>query len=136
MEEHYPWLPSYSVGIAAIDEQHRGLLSLINQLHQAMLDRLSKSVMGSILVQLEEYTQLHFAFEEALMTRYDYPGYQSHRKIHTEMRAKVLALRDDHAQGRIVISLKVMEFLKEWLTSHILGVDQLYKDFLRQEGVS
>lgn len=135
MVTHFPWLPAYNVGIATIDEQHQRLVALINQLHGAMLKRQSKAVMGQILAQLTDYTEVHFAFEEELMSRYDYPGLHSHQRVHDEMRAKVLALADDHAGGRVVISLQVMEFLKEWLTSHILGTDQLYRDFLRQEGV-
>ena len=135
MAAHFPWLPAYNVGIAVIDEQHRRLVDLINQLHEALLKRQSKAVMGRILAQLTNYTEVHFAFEEDLMSRYDYPGYHSHKRVHEEMRAKVLALAYDQAAGRVVISLQVMEFLKEWLSSHILGTDQLYRAFLRQEGV-
>lgn len=135
MVEQFHWLPAYSVGIAAIDEQHQRLVALINQLHQAMLKRQSKAVMGHILARLVEYTDVHFAFEEDLMARYEYPGYHTHQKVHDEMRAKVLALQEDHSAGRVVISMQVMDFLKNWLATHILGTDQLYRDFLQQEGV-
>jgi hemerythrin-like metal-binding protein len=134
MATHFPWLAAYNVGIVTIDEQHQRLVALINQLHGAMLTRRSKEVMGQILTQLAEYTEVHFAYEEGLMARYAYPGYHSHQEVHEQMRAKVLALAADHAAGRVIISLAVMEFLREWLTAHILGTDQLYRDFLRQEG--
>ena len=135
MEQHFPWLPAYTVGIATIDEQHRQLVALINQLHNALLKRQSKEVMGEIIARLQEYTEVHFAYEEALLAQYDYPGYHSHKRVHEGMRAKVVALAEDHAAGRVVISLQVMNFLKEWLSTHILGTDQLYRDYLLQEGV-
>lgn len=135
MPSHFPWLPTYNVGIATIDEQHQRLVALINQLHGAMLTRRSKTIMGQILAELLAYTEIHFAFEEELMARYDYPGFHSHKLAHDEMRAKVVALAADHAEGRVIISLAVMDFLKEWLATHILGTDQLYRDYLRQEGV-
>jgi hemerythrin len=134
MGAHFPWLPAYNVGIATIDEQHQQLVALINQLHEALLNRRSKEVMGQILAQLTDYTEVHFVFEEGLMARYDFPGYHSHKQAHDEMRDKVLALAADHGAGRVVMSLTVMEFLREWLSRHILGTDQLYRDFLRQEG--
>ncbi len=135
MGEQFPWLAEYSVGIAAIDGQHQRLVAMINELHQALLARRSREVMGAILSQLVDYTELHFTFEESLMARYDYPGHQSHQEAHEQMRAKVLALRDDHQAGRAVISLAVMAFLKDWLSGHILGTDHLYKDFFQQEGL-
>lgn len=135
MAELFPWLPEYSVGVAALDEQHQRLLALINQLHAALLARQSKAVMGDILARLVDYTEVHFTFEESLMERYAYPEYRNHQVSHDEMRGKVLALRDDHGAGRMVVSLQVMGFLKQWLSGHILGTDQLYKEFFQHEGL-
>ncbi len=135
MTEPFAWLPEYSVGIAAVDGQHQRLVALINELHNALLARRSRVVMGDILAQLADYTESHFVFEESLMARYEYPGYQSHRETHDRMRDKVMALRDDHQAGRVVVSLEVMAFLKDWLSGHILGTDHLYKDFFQHEGL-
>lgn len=132
---HFIWSEEYSVNIKAIDEQHKGLIDLIEKLHTAMLNRQSRAVMGDILSELVNYTNSHFAYEEELMEKYGYPGFHEHKKHHQQMRHKVLALQDDYGRGKIVVSMQVMDFLKDWLARHILGTDQLYKEFLNSEGV-
>jgi len=132
----YDWSDRYSVQVAELDKQHQGLMTIIAKLHAAMLARESKAVLGGILADLVSYTDDHFAYEESLMARFDYPALDDHQKNHRQLRATVLGLQDDHAQGKIVISAKVMEFLLSWLTKHIMGCDFLYKDFFQSEGLN
>nr|MBF0221607.1 hemerythrin family protein [Desulfobulbaceae bacterium] len=131
----FVWLNSYSVNVKAIDDQHMGLINIINRLHAAMLENKSKLIMGDILQQLVEYSNDHFMYEENLLEAHDYPSLIDHKRVHEEMREKVCQLQSDYRSGKVIFSLTVMDFLKEWLADHILGDDHLYKDFLNSEGV-
>jgi len=133
--ERYDWSEKYSVGVAEIDRQHRRLLEIMARLHRAMLARESREIVGEILAELVDYTGEHFAFEEDLMRCYEYPGYEDHKRQHDELRRKVVAMSGDHKAGKVVVSMKLMEFLVSWLTGHIMGRDFLYRELFHSEGL-
>ena len=54
------WTDSYSAGNAHLDEQHKGLIALINRLDDA-------SMTGPVLDRLQDYVDEHFRDEERLM---------------------------------------------------------------------
>jgi len=134
--EIMPWKAEYSVGINQIDEQHQRLVRLLNELHQAMYDGKSREVMTGVLSQLVDYTKGHFATEERLMQGYLYPGYTAHKAEHDQLTKTVLKFQQELTTGKAVMSIDVLEFLKNWLRNHILGTDQKYSPFLKSKGVS
>jgi hemerythrin len=131
----FTWSNKYSVKVRKFDEQHQELIAIINKLHDAMLKKDSKTVMAGIVESLLRYVNIHFGNEEELMQQFDYPGFHDHKRAHDEMREYVLALSEAYENNKIIISVKVMEFLKKWLAQHILGVDQLYQEFFNREGI-
>jgi hemerythrin-like metal-binding protein len=130
-----PWKEEFSVKIASIDEQHQKLLGLINSLHQAMLARKGKHVLGPVLDNLVAYTQEHFAYEEQLFERYEYPSRLSHIKEHKELVKKVADFQADFESGKLTVTMDVMQFLKDWLERHIQGTDKAYSAYLVRNGV-
>ena len=130
------WKDDYSVKIKEVDEQHKKLIGMINDLHEAMTQKKAKEVLGDVLKKLADYTVFHFSTEERLMRSNGYPEYEEHRDKHQKMTTKVLALQDELKQGKITLSMEVMDFLKNWLDKHILGTDKKYSPFLAGKGVS
>lgn len=130
------WKDDYSVNIAQIDQQHKKLVDLINQLDEAMSQGKAKEVLGKILNDLVGYCASHFKTEEQLMQANGYPDYAEHKDKHDKMTAKVLSLKSEVATGKKLISLEVMKFLEQWLDKHILGTDKKYGPFLNSKGVS
>lgn len=129
------WKDDYSVNINEIDEQHKKLVAMINELSDAMSQKRGKEVLDDILKRLADYTVSHFSKEENLMKTNGYPEYDEHKAKHEKMTAKVLALQDELKQGKISLSIEVMDFLKNWLDKHILGTDKKYSGFLNSVGV-
>lgn len=70
----FDWKDSYSVGVKEMDNQHKVLVDLINQLHTAMTAGKGSSVAGPIISEMVRYTKFHFDAEEKLMTTHGYPG--------------------------------------------------------------
>jgi len=130
------WKESYGVNIKEIDEQHKQLVAMINELHDAMVKQQAKEVLGKILDKLINYTATHFATEEKYMQQHGYPGYAEHKAKHDKMTAKVLSLKKEWQAGRATLTIEVSKFLKDWLDKHILGTDQQYAPFLKEKGVA
>ena len=128
-----PWSPRLSTSIETIDAQHRELVRLINLLHKAMRLQKGTGEVGGILRKLTEYTVSHFAYEEELFARYGYPESRGHQKVHTELVARVAGFQKDFEAGRATVTMDLMDFLKDWLNTHILKTDMAYAPFLKEK---
>lgn len=131
----FNWQDEYNVNIKEIDDQHRELVAMINELYGAMVKRRPQETLGEILNKLSGYCDIHFSTEETLMQTHGYPYFQEHKDIHNKVRAKVKELRDGFNSGKTSLTIEVSMFLKDWLDKHIIGTDQKYAAFLRNKGV-
>ncbi|MBI5064174.1 MAG: hemerythrin family protein [Desulfatitalea sp.] len=129
------WNDSYSVKIKEVDDQHRQLIDQINMLHDAMKQRKGNEVVGTIIARLAEYTQRHFMTEEQLFSKHGYPDTARHTREHNAFIEKVAGFQKDLKAGRVMLSMEVLNFLKEWLIGHIQTVDKKYGPFLNAKGV-
>ncbi len=129
------WNDTFSVGIEEIDNQHKKLIELINQLHEAVKDRKTAEVLDGILNELAEYTVYHFKTEEDYFEEFNYPETELHKKEHGMFVAKVIGYIDDNKTGKLLISLKVLNFLSYWLINHIGESDQKYVSLFSENGV-
>jgi hemerythrin-like metal-binding protein len=131
----FTWSESMSVGVARIDKEHQGLVDLINLLHSEMLAGKSKESLGSVLEKLIWYTKVHFATEATLFRTYNYSAATGHLQEHTDLTQKAVALQNDFKAGKAVIGAPVLNFLRDWLTNHIMKQDMAYKLFFASKGV-
>lgn len=131
----FPWSDTFSVHIGTIDTQHRKLVDMVNDLHQAMLTGHSKERLGKILSELINYTAAHFKTEEDLMKLHHYPDYAQHKSEHDRLTKTALDLQHRFEAQEAGLTLDVMDFLKTWLTKHILESDKRYGPFLTAKGV-
>lgn len=130
------WSNEFSVGISSIDVQHQKLVGLVNELNDAMAQRKGKEVLEKILTGLVDYTKTHFAAEESLFRTHGYPEAVAHKMKHDELAKKVMAFQKDFHDGKSVMSVEIMAFLKDWLLNHIKGTDMKYSPFLKSKGVA
>ncbi len=128
------WTDSLSVGIESIDEQHQQLVAIINDLNEAMRNNEADCIMSDIFNRLTSYTKVHFAYEENLFDSYGYEDSPSHKAQHLALIETIHSLQQKLADGDTRVGVEVMEFLKRWLTDHILKTDMSYAEFLREKG--
>jgi hemerythrin len=85
-EKHVTWSDRYSMGIKVIDDQHKGLLDIVNDLfnHASGDEYEEREYFKSVIQEAVKYIKVHFETEEKLMTATKFPGYAEYfRKIAT-----------------------------------------------------
>jgi len=127
----FEWKPQFSVQIPEIDTQHKRLFVLASELHNALQQGKGKTVLEQSLARLVDYTKTHFATEEQLMRRYNFPETALHKMQHDQLTAQVLDLQKKFREGQATLGIELMMFLKNWLEQHIAGSDQKYGVFIR-----
>lgn len=130
----FVWDERYRLGVNQIDADHGRLIFLVNQLHDAMETGQAKAMLGMLFTELIDYTKVHFAHEAALMKQYDYPEVPSHAFEHAQLARKVLDLQKRFEEGSATVSLQTAEFLRSWLSQHILESDRNLADYLQAKG--
>jgi len=131
----FPWTDAYSVNIGIIDMQHKNLVSILNELHQAMVAGLGKQHLGKALSELVNYTNVHFKTEEDFMVAHQYPEYAQHKSEHDQLTRTVLDFQGKFHRNETGLTVEVMDFLKDWLCHHILLSDKSFGPFLNAHGV-
>lgn len=120
----FEWDDKYSVGVRGIDDQHKKLFDIINDLHWAKSNNVGRSFISDILNRLVVYTVAHFSVEEELMLRYRYSEYQRHKTAHERFKEKVEHFITDYNDGKAEITAEILEFLIKWLQVHTTGEDR------------
>jgi hemerythrin len=129
------WNDNLSVNVGEIDRQHQQLIKFINDLNQAMKEGKGKDVVGRTVNSLMDYTKTHFKLEEGYFDRFAYPEKLSHKKSHDDFVRKVGDFKKDLEEGRLALSIQVLNFLSDWLRDHIMGTDKKYASFFAEHGV-
>ena len=116
--------------IPEIDSQHETSIGLINLLHETILQGSDRAAQDELLSQLLEHTRTHFAYEEQLMSQYNYPGYEAHKSEHNRLMQHLVNLVERYENGELLLSFFVVLELKEWATVHIEKSDKPLGAFL------
>ena len=127
MMETIEWNDYFETGVKSIDEQHRRLVKLTNELGRRIADsRLSFEDIQKVVSELANYAIYHFQTEEQLMAELclDDRHVQRHKNEHLDFMAYVSTLIDvllpaDHAEIE-----ELLAYLTRWLIYHILGSDK------------
>lgn len=130
------WTEKMSVGIGVIDTDHQKLVSMVNELYDGIQAGKGKEKLGSVLDALVDYTKMHFAREEKFFAQTAYPEAAAHQKEHAALTKQVADVQGKFKAGATsTLSLEVMNFLKNWLITHIQGTDKKCVPHLHQKGV-
>lgn len=127
----FEWNENLRTGIETIDAQHKKLVALVNELHEAMRNRKGREVLGHVIEELRNYTGYHFSTEERAFERYGYPQAAEHKQRHADLVRQLEELAGRHERGEITLSISTLEFLIEWVTTHIMKADMAYVPFLK-----
>jgi len=125
------WKDEYSVGVEKIDRQHRHLFEIINKLIDRSGSSSDSKLVSETLTEMLNYAKEHFTTEEELMQEYGYPEIESHKEQHIYFFKATAELSINALNKQSMVSREIVEFLKLWLTLHILKCDMKYKEFFK-----
>jgi|HubBroStandDraft_5_1064220.scaffolds.fasta_scaffold1213581_1 hemerythrin len=129
------WSDKYSVGVGSADSQHFVLFEILNELNTAMMHGQNQVIINQLLAKLVRHTRDHFSSEEAMMAAVGYPGLEAHKALHRELTGEVEEFMARHERGESMGNGKLLSFLRDWLTDHILTADRNYGPWLNEHGL-
>jgi len=109
------WKDSYSVGIAAVDHEHRELIDLINRLHDRYVAA-GAAAAEPFFGDLYKAISAHFALEEQLMRGWAYELLSEHKRDHERLLDEIRDIMDDAAAQGAVGDLSAR--LEAWFSRH------------------
>ena len=130
------WRDEFSVGVAAMDEQHKKLLAMINRLVAEQKVLTDPKTIADLLTGMTDYADDHFRAEEFLMAEYGYDRKTEQEAAHKAFRDKTQSFCSAAEMGPNILSEALLRYLGTWLVSHILTEDMQYKDFFKSKGLS
>ncbi len=126
------WNPKFELGIPVIDEQHKHLVALCNDLYQQLISNrqnISKEWQESFRSALKEcanYVVTHFRDEETLMKASNYQRYKEHKNAHDIFTKKVLSSVASFENSTMSDAIQFVHFLYDWILSHIAMEDKMF----------
>ena len=130
----YELTPNLLTHVGNVDQQHRKLFDLVNELNSAVVNGKGSEQMVKAFDGLLEYTGTHFRDEEAMLRKANYADFDAHVKLHHAFEAKVTQARNDFASGRGMVASEIIRFLTDWLILHIGNVDKKYIPAVKKAG--
>jgi hemerythrin-like metal-binding protein len=124
------WNPGYSVGVYTMNDQHKILINLINEIYDGIKRGRRAEEQEKTFYELVAFAKTHFNDEERLMTYYDCPEFDLHEMLHRGLYCEIEKMYNRYIAGELGITIDLCERLKEWLIDHILQEDVRYGEHI------
>jgi hemerythrin len=112
------WKDEYSVGIEAVDYEHKQLIELINQLEQKLGASDSKQSVPAFFGDLLKGISAHFALEEKFMRDHAYGRLGPHKQDHERLLDELRDIMDGFEHGEAFDAAGLTGRLDTWFTLH------------------
>ena len=136
------WNADLALNITEIDDQHKQLVNIINELFDAMMDGRGYDILDDIFNRLIEYADYHFATEEKYFDQFQYVESEKHKEEHRYYVEQVNELKKAYDAGKKIregseniISIDLWKLLESWLTDHLKTSDKNYAPLFIKKGV-
>jgi hemerythrin len=127
------WKNEFETGVPEIDEQHKQLIKLLNDLIDTKDLHVSSDEISKALYAIINYADVHFGTEELFLQQINYPKYAEHKKEHTLFRKMAVQFCQETVEKQKDVPHEMITFLTEWTIGHILYSDQDYKKFIEKQ---
>jgi hemerythrin-like metal-binding protein len=126
----------FDILVPAMNDQHQKLIAIMNKLYDRHAAKAPKAELNLLLVELRDYTIKHFREEEALLESMQFPQVRMHKSIHEKLLSDFTEHYNTFCAGTGAISSGFFEFLRLWLTAHILHIDRKYGEFSKERSAA
>jgi len=129
------WNSKFSVGVQALDDQHKALLNVLNEFHAASMKGKAREVAGPMMRQIVQLANEHFSTEQRMMESTQYPELAEHRSKHEELSAKLAEYVSRHEKGDTTMYAQLLYFMRDWLSKHMQTEDCAYVSWIASHGI-
>lgn len=126
------WTTEFSVDVPELDKEHQFLFTALNDFYEGLRLGAPKENLSKLIDNLISYTQMHFAHEERILLLAGYSGLTNHKKEHQEFIERAIEFQKKFNDGKLLVSLEVTGFIKDWILNHILNEDTKYTPFVKR----
>ncbi len=126
------WDSRFELGINKIDEQHKHLVEICNELFRGCLlgkDE-SETYFRKALKEAVNYVLLHFSDEEKILIYYKYPEFTKHKTEHEKFIKQILHEANEFEKGSSFVPNQFARFLRDWILQHIAIEDKKYAAYI------
>ena len=125
----FNWGDEYSVNVLAMDNHHKKLFDIMNQMHEAMKAAADEDQLTKYITELVDYTVYHFGEEERMLEQVNYSGIDSQKRSHVAFVDKIKEFQTQANNGMAIFAVpKVSRLGIDWLKEHIVVMDTKYSD--------
>jgi hemerythrin-like metal-binding protein len=124
------WRDDFRIGIEEVDHEHRGLIDLINALHDALGEDPSSERVEGFLGEIYATISAHFALEEKVMRARRYDALAGHKADHERLLDDLRDLMDEQVGGGILDEERFAQRLARWFAGHFQTHDARLHRFL------
>lgn len=129
------WEEKYSVGVKLIDDQHKMMFGIINDLFEAINTAPTKEKLHGIIDQLVQYKRFHFATEERYFHEFNYEKTEDHIAKHNTFNERLNEIKTKYEDDSLPLAFELVDFLEDWLLNHLQTADQEYKECFKAHGL-
>jgi hemerythrin len=128
------WSNTFSFGIKLIDDQHKEMVDLVNDMfhHASGNEEQEYEYFSKVIQKAVHYIKVHFATEEKIMRTIHFPGYAEHKRCHDCFILDVLENIRNFETEKHYTLFSFTKFLKEWVLSHIGIMDKQYHLYIKK----
>ena len=112
------WRDEFSVGVASVDQEHREMIGLINELDDAMGQDADHATVIGTLGEIYARIAAHFALEEKIMRDVSYVDLSSHKEDHENLLDALSMIIDGVDEEGRYDRGRLSRELDEWFTNH------------------
>ena len=112
------WKDHYSVGIEAVDHEHKELIELINRLYDEHVTKGEKPVIEAFFGDLFAGISAHFALEERFMREHRYDQLKQHKDDHERLLDEIRDIMEDYASDDKSAGSELASRLEAWFSRH------------------
>jgi len=117
------WKPEYSVGIASMDDEHREMINLINEVYTKLGTSSHPDAIEDCLENIYSTISLHFALEEKIMREQSYAEYAEHKEDHEDLLDEIRDLMDEFIADQDAGAQLLEKQLSDWFVRHFASFD-------------
>lgn len=125
------WKEKYNVGNETIDNDHKKLIGIINQLTTAAYHDTGSELEKKTLEELVTYTILHLEREEKLMQDNNYPDLDACKQKNAEIIGQANQLKDNYNTSNLAL-IDVLKPIKTVLIEHINDTDKQFFNSIKK----